>query len=294
MEFDLDKYIQDLKAGLKFSLLEKEKDRFSIDFKTYSIKNRSFEDLSLIREKNTYKNIYKDLSFIVGPCSIRDEKSTYKIAKELEKEKIKFFRAGCFKPRTSPYSFQGLKKEGLKILSKIKRDFDFVIVSEIMDLSQLDDFCDVDILQVGSRNMQNFSLLEGLSRQEKTVLLKRGLASSLKEFLSSCEYLSMNGKKNIILCNRLLKSVESPNAFSFDFNSNFIIKKICKFPLIFDPSHGSLTHEEVPFLSLAALSSFVDGLMIEYTDDRKKALSDAFTSIDKKELSFILKSVSNL
>lgn len=212
---------------------------------------------------------------IAGPCAVENLEQMTQIAEMLKHHHISFLRAGSFKPRTSPYDFQGLEKEALEILKYIKDTYQLKIVSEIPSIQYLDDFADaVDIFQIGARNMQNFSLLKDLSTTNKPLLLKRGFGNTLEEWLCAAEYLLLGGNQNVILCERGIRTFENATRSTLDLGSVALIKNTYQIPVIVDPSHASGRSDIVTPLSLASLEAGADGLIIEVHPNPNIALSD--------------------
>lgn len=260
--------------------------RISSPFKFISRKNHP-ED-SVYEIKNTF--IGKDnFSIMAGPCSIESAEQLEQIAIFLQKNKIKFLRGGTYKLRTSPYSFQGLGLEGLKILHKVANKYNLISISEITDASQIADFEKyVDIIQVGTRNMQNYELLKKLGKVNKPILLKRGFANTIEEFLYSAEYLMANGNQQVILCERGIRTFEKYTRATLDFACIPIIKKISHLPIIVDPSHSSGVFELVSPMSLASLACGADGLILEINNQPEKALSDGAQALKFKTFKKLL------
>jgi 3-deoxy-7-phosphoheptulonate synthase len=225
--------------------------------------------------------IGEGLTFISGPCSVESAESIDKIASFLSEKGVKILRGGTYKLRTSPYSFQGLGKKGLKILRETADKYGMKCVSEIVDANDLPFFEDfVDIIQVGARNMMNFALLKVLSKSKKPVLLKRSLSAKIDDFLSSAEYLVSGGNENVILCERGVQSFDDMTRSSVNIASIPIIKDVCHLPLIFDPSHSIGIAKYVPSVAIAAATMGVDGLMIETHYNPANALSDGYQSLN--------------
>lgn len=227
------------------------------------------------------------LCIIAGPCTIESFDQLSEVASGLKKMNINILRAGAFKPRTSSYSFQGMGAEGLKLLSEIKARFKLPVVSEIVDIADLSLFDDVDILQVGAKNMQNYSLLKKLGMQKKPVLLKRGFSNTLDEFLESAEYIYREGNHNIILCERGIRTFEPSARNSFDINAIPILKQRTHLPVIGDPSHGTGISELVMPVSLAIVAAGADGLMIEVHEHPECALCDGRQAITLNEFEIL-------
>ena len=219
------------------------------------------------------------LAIIAGPCSVETREQIIGIAREVKKAGAGFLRGGVFKPRSSPYSFKGLGSEGLALLLEAKRETGLPIVTEIADVHQLDAFDEVDIIQVGARNMQNFTLLEELGRCKKPVLLKRGYASTISEFLLAAEYIIAGGNEQIILCERGIRTFDSFTRFTLDLSSVPALKNQCCFPVIVDPSHATGLSWMVPAMAKASIAAGADGLILEVHNDPEKALCDGEQSI---------------
>ena len=233
-----------------------------------------------------------NLTLIAGPCSVETEEQMVGVAKAVKAAGATVLRGGAFKPRTSPYAFQGLGKEGLRLLKLARQETGLPIVTEIMEIGQLDLFDDVDIIQVGARNMQNFNLLKELGAQKKPVLLKRGMSATYEEWLMSAEYVMSEGNENIILCERGIRTFETYTRNTLDLAAVPALKKLSHFPVVIDPSHATGKADLVFPLAMAAVASGADGLMIEVHNDPAHALCDGkqsitpdrFTAIAKKTL----------
>ena len=220
-----------------------------------------------------------NLTVIAGPCSVESEEQIIEIARAVKASGATMLRGGAFKPRTSPYSFQGLCGEGIKLLKLAREETGLPIVTEIMDASQLPLFEDVDIIQVGARNMQNFNLLKELGRQDKPVLLKRGLASTYEEWLMSAEYIMAGGNEKVILCERGIRTFETYVRNTLDLTAVPVLRQLTHLPIIIDPSHATGRAAFVPPMALAAVATGADGLIIEVHNDPPHALSDGPQSI---------------
>ena len=216
---------------------------------------------------------------IAGPCAIESEKQIREIAPKIKAAGAGILRGGAFKPRTSPYTFQGLGKEGLKFLSIAAKENKMLCVSEITDKDQLSLFDDIDFIQVGSRNMQNFSLLKALGKQQKPVILKRGFANTINEWLFAAEYILSGGNDKLILCERGIRTFEDSTRFTLDISAVPVIKSKSNLDIIVDPCHAAGNWEYVEPLSRAAIAAGADGLMIEVHDDPTHALSDGAQSL---------------
>ncbi len=221
----------------------------------------------------------KDFSVIAGPCSVESEEQIVTVAQAVKASGATMLRGGAFKPRTSPYDFQGLHGEGLRLLSLAKKATGLPIVTELMDLKDLDLFEDVDVIQVGARNMQNFEMLKGLGRTNKTILLKRGLANNIKELLMSAEYIMAGGNENVILCERGVRTFETYTRNTLDLSAVPVLHELTHLPVIIDPSHATGRASLVPSMALAAAAAGADGLMIEVHNDPGNALCDGAQSL---------------
>ena len=217
----------------------------------------------------------KSVPLIAGPCSVENEQQIMDAAKAVKEGGARILRGGAYKPRTSPYSFQGLGKEGLELLSKVKKATGLPVCTELMAISELEYFGDVDLIQIGARNFQNFDLLKELGRCNKPVLLKRGLSGTITELLMSAEYIMANGNENVILCERGIRTYDSYTRNCLDLSAVAYLHKVSHLPVIVDPSHACGIRWMVPILSQAAVAAGSDGLEIEVHCNPEKALSDA-------------------
>ena len=218
-------------------------------------------------------------AIMAGPCSVESEEQICLVAERVKAAGAKLLRGGAFKPRTSPYSFQGLEDEGIRLLLQAKRHTGLPIVTEIMELSQLDLFADVDVIQVGARNMQNFSLLKELGRTNKPILLKRGLANTLQEWLMSAEYILAGGNEQVILCERGIRTFETATRNTLDLSAVPMIHHMSHLPVIVDPSHATGIAWMVKPMSLGAVAVGADGLMVEVHNDPPRAKCDGAQSL---------------
>ncbi|MEC8692883.1 MAG: 3-deoxy-7-phosphoheptulonate synthase, partial [Bacteroidota bacterium] len=224
--------------------------------------------------------IGKDLLMIAGPCAVENEEQIYTISEFLSKKGVLFMRGGAYKPRTSPYSFQGLKKEGLELMRRAADDHGLAVVSEIMSANQLDEFIEnVDILQVGTRSMQNYPLLRALGKINKPVLLKRGMSSTIEEWLLSAEYILSGGNEQVILCERGIRTFETATRNTLDIAAVPLVQQLSHLPVIVDPSQGTGVRDIVDPVSVAAIAAGADGLIIEVHNQPEEALSDGDQSI---------------
>ena len=221
-----------------------------------------------------------DLAIIAGPCGIESREQAFAAAERVARAGAQFFRGGAYKPRTSPYSFQGLGEEGLKIMAEIRDRFGLLIVTEAVDYESLD-LVDqyADMIQIGARNMQNFSLLKRAGRAHKPVLLKRGISATLEEFLMAAEYIMSEGNYNIVLCERGVRTFADHTRNTLDLSIVPAVQRLSHLPIIVDPSHGTGKRNKVTPLSRAAVAVGADGLMVEVHHDPDRALSDGMQSL---------------
>lgn len=246
--------------------------RVSEPFKQAS---RSFHEENTIIDLKGLKIGTNEIVLIAGPCSIESESQIFKLAEVVSKTGTKILRGGAFKPRTSPYAFQGMGEEGLKLIRKAADEFNLLVITEVMQMDQIDVIEKyTDIFQVGARNMQNFSLLKELGQVKKPVMLKRGLAATIEEWLMSAEYILANGNKDIILCERGIRTFEKYTRNTFDLSAIPVVHKKSHLPIFGDPSHATGYRDQVAPMARAAVAAGADGLMIEVHHEPEKALSD--------------------
>ncbi len=257
----------------------------------YKNANRKFhEEDSVIPVGNTQVG-GGVFSVIAGPCSIESEEQVCLIAAAVKASGATMLRGGAFKPRTSPYAFQGLRGHGLELLLEAKRLTGLPVVTEIMDLSQLPLFDEVDVIQVGARNMQNFELLKELGHTGKPILIKRGLANTLQELLMSAEYVMAGGNEKVILCERGIRTFETATRNTLDLSAVPMLKKLTHLPVIVDPSHATGISWMVKPMALAATAAGADGLMIEVHNDPKRALCDGAQSLTPEAFRDVMEGV---
>ena len=236
-----------------------------------------------------------NLGIMAGPCSVESEEQIIEIAKSVKESGANFLRGGAFKPRTSPYSFQGLELEGLNLLKIAKRETGLPIVTEIMSTDYIDEFVrDVDVIQVGARNMQNFDLLKQLGKTDKPILLKRGLSSTIEEWLMSAEYIMAGGNENVILCERGIRTFEPYTRNTLDLSAIPVVKKLSHLPVIVDPSHAAGYWHLVEPLAKASIAAGADGLMIEVHNNPQCALSDGQQSLKPELFNKVMQKVKVL
>lgn len=235
------------------------------------------------------------LAIIAGPCSVESERQIVDIAEAVKKSGASFLRGGAFKPRTSPYNFQGLREEGLELLKIAREKTGLPIVTEIMSTEYLDKFVeDVDVIQVGARNMQNFELLKELGKTDKPILLKRGMSATVEEFLMSAEYIMSEGNEKVILCERGIRTFETYTRNTLDLSAIPVIKKLSHLPVIVDPSHASGLWWLVEPLAKAAIAVGADGLIIEVHNDPANAKCDGQQSITPERFDSLMKTLEKL
>lgn len=234
-------------------------------------------------------------SVIAGPCSVESEEQLIEVAKAVKAAGATLLRGGAFKPRTSPYDFQGLKEEGIQLLLKAKKETGLPIVTEIMNANHLPLFEDVDVIQVGARNMQNFELLKELGHTNKPILLKRGLANTIKEMLMSVEYIMAGGNENVILCERGIRTFDSSyTRNTLDLGAVAVLHELTHLPVVVDPSHATGSAKYVKPMALAAVASGADGLMIEVHNDPAKALCDGAQSLTPEQFAQTMIAVNTI
>ncbi|MDD7019755.1 MAG: 3-deoxy-7-phosphoheptulonate synthase [Hornefia butyriciproducens] len=231
---------------------------------------------------------------IAGPCSVETEEQIIEVAKAVKASGATMLRGGAFKPRTSPYDFQGLKAEGLKLLLEAKRETGLPIVTEIMNQDHLDLFEDVDVIQVGARNMQNFELLKELGRTDKPILLKRGLANTIKDLLMSAEYIMSGGNENVILCERGIRTFETYTRNTLDLSVIPVLHNLTHLPVVVDPSHATGHSDLVEPMAMAATAGGADGLMIEVHNNPPMALCDGAQSLTPLQFEETMKKVRRI
>jgi len=256
--------------------------------------NRKFHPENTVIDCGGVKIGDGHFGIIAGPCSIESEEQIIEVAQAVKAAGADFLRGGAFKPRTSPYDFQGMREDGLKLLIEAKKETGLPIVTEIMSADHLHLFEDVDIIQVGARNMQNFELLKELGKTKKPILIKRGLANTLKELLMSAEYVMSEGNENIILCERGIRTYETATRNTFDVSAIPMLHELSHLPVVADPSHACGIARLVKPLALSATAAGADGLMIEVHNNPQKALCDgaqSLTPVQFKDTADTVKSV---
>ena len=231
---------------------------------------------------------------IAGPCSVETHDQIIEIAKSVKKSGASLLRGGAFKPRTSPYDFQGLKADGIELLLEAKKITGMPIVTEIMNANHLPLFENVDLIQVGARNMQNFELLKELGKTKKPILLKRGLANTLKELLMSAEYIMSEGNQNVILCERGIRTFETYTRNTLDLSAVPMLHELTHLPIVVDPSHATGISKLVKPMAMAAAAAGADGIMIEVHNDPIHALCDGAQSLTPEQFDEVAKKVKKI
>ena len=256
--------------------------------------NRTFHPKDTIVEIGNVKIGGGYFAMIAGPCSVETEEQIVEVATAVKEAGAHILRGGAFKPRTSPYAFQGLKGEGINLLLKAKEATGLPIITEIMNIRDLPLFADVDIIQVGARNMQNFDLLKELGKADKPILLKRGLANTLQELLMSAEYIMSEGNSNIILCERGIRTFETYTRNTLDLSAVPVLHELSHLPVVVDPSHATGQARLVPPMAVAAAASGADGIMVEVHNNPAKALCDGAQSLTPAQFSDLNRRVTRV
>ena len=254
----------------------------------YKSSNRKFHPEDTIIDVSGRTIGGNKLQIIAGPCSVENEDQIIETAVAIKEAGATMLRGGAFKPRTSPYAFQGLHADGIDLLLKARAVTGLPIVTEIMSIEHLDLFADVDVIQVGARNMQNFELLKALGHSDKPILLKRGLANTLEELLMSAEYIMVGGNKNVILCERGIRTFETQTRNTLDISAVPLLKQLSHLPVVVDPSHATGLTSLVEPLSLASIVAGADALIIEVHNCPEKALSDGAQSLTPQQFKDIM------
>lgn len=269
-------------------------DRVTPISEPYKNANRKFHPLDTVIDVGGAKIGGGNFAVIAGPCSVGSEKQITETAEAVRKSGAKFLRGGAFKPRTSPYSFQGMKEEGLKLLSEAKQKTGLPVVSELISIEHLDEFEDVDVIQVGARNMQNFEMLRELGRCGKTVLLTRGLANTMEELLMSAEYVMAGGSSNVILCESGIRTFEQYTRNTIDLSSVPVLHSKTHLPVIVDPSYSTGKADLVEPMALAAVAAGADGLMIEVNNDPRHSIADGVQSLSLEEFDALMEKIKKI
>lgn len=256
--------------------------------------NRKFHPENTVVDIKGVKIGDGNFALIAGPCSVESKEQIVDIAKQVKESGATLLRGGAFKPRTSPYDFQGLKGEGIDLLKEARKETGLPIVTEIMNVNHIDLFEDVDFIQVGARNMQNFDLLKELGKTKKPILLKRGLANTIKEFLMSAEYIMSEGNENIVLCERGIRTYETATRNTLDLSAVPMLKSLTHLPVVVDPSHATGINWMVEPMALAAAACGADGIMIEVHNDPVHALCDGAQSLTPAQFDTVAKKIMKI
>lgn len=254
--------------------------------------NRKFHPMDTVIDVSGHLVGDGNLCVIAGPCSIESETQIMTVARSVKKSGASMLRGGAFKPRTSPYSFQGMRDEGIKLLLQAGKETGLPVVTEVMDISQLNLFAEVDVIQVGARNMQNFELLKELGHCDKPILLKRGLCATFQELLMSAEYILANGNDKVILCERGIRTFEDYTRNTLDISMIPAMKELSHLPVIIDPSHAAGMARFVAPLSRAAVAAGTDGLIIEVHNDPARARCDGPQSLTMEAFDSLMKDLT--
>ncbi len=278
----------------EFELLDGVKEVIKIS-SSYKLASRIFQQEDTIIEVNGVKFGGGYTGMIAGPCTIENEEQIFECARLLSQSGVKIIRGGAFKPRTSPYSFQGLGEEGLKLIRAAADKYNLAVTSEVMEISQIPLFIKyVDILQVGARNMQNFNLLRELSRVNKPVIIKRGLSATINEWLMAAEYILSGTNREVILCERGIRTFEVATRNTLDLCAIPVVKKMSHLPIIVDPSHGTGLRDKVVPMSLASVAAGCDGLIIEVHNKPECALCDGAQSLYPEQFDVLFNKLKKL
>ncbi len=260
----------------------------------YKNANRKFHPEDTIIDVGGHKIGGDNFTVIAGPCSVESESQIIEVAKAVKASGASMLRGGAFKPRTSPYAFQGLKGTGIDLLLKAKQETGLPIVTELLSVSHIDLFKDVDVIQIGARNMQNFELLKEVGKTGKPILLKRGLANTLQELLMSAEYIMAEGDCQVILCERGIRTFETMTRNTLDLSAVPVLKEKTHLPIIIDPSHATGIAKLVEPMSLAAVGAGADGLIIEVHNDPKRALCDGAQSLNPTQFDSLMNKIRTM
>ncbi|MCX5995917.1 MAG: 3-deoxy-7-phosphoheptulonate synthase [Chloroflexi bacterium] len=249
--------------------------------KPYKLASREFHPQSSIVNVNGVEIGGKRIVIMAGPCAVESEQQIMETAKAVKKLGASIVRGGAFKPRTSPFSFQGLEKKALKMLAKVKSDLGIPVITEVLDIQNIEIIAKhADILQVGARNMQNFALLKELAKMRHPILLKRGFSATVMEWLTAADYLLAEGNQQVILCERGIRTFEDSVRFSMDISSIAVIKRFSHLPIVVDPSHAAGHFAYVPSIAKAAVAAGADGLLVEVHLNPEEALVDGLQSLN--------------
>jgi 3-deoxy-7-phosphoheptulonate synthase len=277
-----------------FQLLNSVEDVIKVT-KKYKLVSRMMKNEDTVININGNRIGGKELMIIAGPCSVESRDQLFEIAGILKEMGINLLRAGAYKPRSSPYAFQGLKEKGLEYLADVKKELGMSIVTELLNQSTVSEVAEVaDIIQIGARNMQNYSLLAEVGKIQKPVLLKRGLSATIEELLLSAEYIVSQDNYNVILCERGIRTFETATRNTLDLNAVPVIKKHSHLPIMVDPSHGIGIGDKVPAMAMASVACGADGLILEVHQKPEEALSDGYQSMNPTEFKKLLSKIKQL
>lgn len=260
----------------------------------YKNANRKFHPMDTVVEVGNARIGGGNFAFIAGPCSVESEEQICEVAMKVKNSGAAILRGGAFKPRTSPYAFQGMREKGIELLKHARQESGLPIITEIMDLSHLPLFEDVDIIQVGARNMQNFELLKALGKIGKPILLKRGLSSTIEEWLMSAEYIMAGGNEQVILCERGIRTFETATRNTLDLSCIPVLKGLTHLPVIVDPSHATGHARLVKPMAMAAAAAGADGLMIEVHNHPERAFCDGQQSLNPEQFDSLAEDVRKI
>lgn len=260
----------------------------------YKNANRKFHPMDTVVEVGNARIGGGNFAFIAGPCSVESEEQICEVAMKVKNSGASILRGGAFKPRTSPYAFQGMREKGIELLKRARQESGLPIITEIMDLSHLPLFEDVDIIQVGARNMQNFELLKALGKIGKPILLKRGLSSTIEEWLMSAEYIMAGGNEQVILCERGIRTFETATRNTLDLSCIPVLKGLTHLPVIVDPSHATGHARLVKPMAMAAAAAGADGLMIEVHNHPERAFCDGQQSLNPEQFDSLAEDVRKI
>jgi len=257
--------------------------------KPYKLASKEFKPVQTVVTVGGVEIGGKRLAVMAGPCAVESEAQLFEAARVVKNAGAVILRGGAYKPRTSPFSFKGLEKMGLELLAKAKTEFGMPVISEVVDPRDVENLAEtVDIIQIGARNMQNYSLLTAVGKQKRPVLLKRGLSSTIDEWLTAADYLLAGGNDQVILCERGIRTFETSTRFSLDISSIPVIKRFSHLPIIVDPSHAAGHYAFVPAIAKAAIAAGADGLLIEVHPNPKEALVDGLQSLTPSDFNRLM------
>ncbi|MGC8596125.1 MAG: 3-deoxy-7-phosphoheptulonate synthase [Candidatus Kryptoniota bacterium] len=256
----------------------------------YKLAHRTFKPEGTVINVGDVRIGGNEVVVMAGPCAVENEDQLFAVAEHVSKHGVKVLRGGAFKPRTSPYSFQGLGEEGLKLLRKAANHYGMIVITEVMDRSQIEMVAEyADILQVGARNMQNFTLLKDLGKISKPIMLKRGMAATIEEWLMAAEYILSGGNPDVMLCERGIRTFENATRNTLDINAIPVVHKKSHLPIIVDPSHATGIREKVVPVARAAVAAGADGIMVEVHNDPPHALSDGAQSLYPEQFTELIR-----